>query len=113
MAPSRKPAGLLITRSELERALDELISNQRGVDFQRIAIPLARERCPALVASEISKDGGEDAYLIATLPDGKILSVASSLTATPRKIRDDLQKIRRRKPQLNTLWFYTPGRPTM
>jgi hypothetical protein len=97
-----------ITRSELERALDELISNQRGVDFQRIAVPLARERCPALVASEISKDGGEDAYLIARLPDGKVLSVASSITATLGKIRGDLTTIKKRKSEVNTLWFYTP-----
>jgi hypothetical protein len=101
-----------ITRSELERALDELISNKRGIDFQRIAVPLARERCPSLVANEISKDGGEDAFLVGKLPDGTVLSVAASLTATLDKIRNDIRKIKTRKPQVNSLWFYTPRAPT-
>jgi hypothetical protein len=101
-----------ITRSALETALNEVITNQRGIDFQRIAVRLARERCSALVASEVSKDGGEDAYLVGKLPSGKMLSVASSITATFKKICEDLTSIKRRKLEVDTLWFYTPRTPT-
>ena len=94
MASSRKPRRMRITRPELETAIDELISNKRGYDFQRIAVPLARERCPVLATSELFKDGGEGAYLIAIQPGGKFLSMASSLRATIGKIRTDLSRIK-------------------
>jgi hypothetical protein len=51
-----------IQRSRIETALEELISNNRAVDFQRIAVRLAQARCPDLIASELSHDGGEDAF---------------------------------------------------
>src|SRR4051812_42105837 len=108
MLPSRSAPLNPITRSDLERALDDLVSNQRSTDFQRIAVRLAKEKNPSLVASEISKDGGEDAFLLGKLPDGTSLSVAASLTATIGKIRLDLNAVRKRKPDVKTLWFYTP-----
>jgi hypothetical protein len=107
MSPSRTAPLNPITRSDLETALDDLNSNQRSTDFQRIAVRLAKEKNPSLVASEISKDGGEDAFLLGKLPDGTLLSVAASLTATIGKIRSDLKAIKKRKPDIKTLWFYT------
>jgi hypothetical protein len=56
-----------INRPMLELALDELIANRRGADLQRLALPLARELCPGLVANELTKDGGEDAFLASAL----------------------------------------------
>jgi hypothetical protein len=98
MPSSRKPPPNTITRSTLDAALGELIVNQRGIDFQRIGVRLARERCPAVVASDVSKDGGEDAYLLATLSDGKMLSVATSITATLNKVPRTASAVRIFRP---------------
>jgi hypothetical protein len=51
-----------IAWSQIEKGLDELIAHQRSADFQRAAIRLAQARCPELIASELSHDGGEDAF---------------------------------------------------
>src|SRR4030081_3333863 len=94
--------------SQIEKALDELIANQRSADFQRVAIRLAQARCPELIASELSHDGGEDAFTAHAVIGGRHLAVGCSLTATPGKIKSDLESIRRRKPHINELWFFTP-----
>jgi hypothetical protein len=65
-----------------EKALDEPIANQRSTDFQRIALRLAQARCQELIASEISHDGGEDAFTAHAATGGRHLAVACSLTAT-------------------------------
>jgi hypothetical protein len=103
---------MTINRHALETALNDLIVNQRGLDFQRIAVPLARQRCWNLVASEPSKDGGEDAFFAGVSSNWRTLAVACSITATEEKIRNDLTRIQGRKPHLATLWFYTPQGPT-
>lgn len=98
-----------ISRVAIETALDELILNQRGADLQRIVLPLAKRRCPELVANELSKDGGEDGFIASTSSsDAPHLAVASSITAKWSKVRADIERIRERKPRLERLWFYTP-----
>lgn len=96
-----------LRRSQIETSLEELISNNRAADFQRVAVRLAQERCPDLIASELSHDGGEDAFTAYTV-GGRQLAVACSLTATLAKIKSDLEVIRTRKPHISELWFFTP-----
>ena len=71
----------LLNRADLERALDDLIVNQRWAEFQRIALALARGLCPALIANELWKDGGEDGFVAdVALNDGRVLAGARSKT---------------------------------
>jgi hypothetical protein len=98
----------LASRLAVERALDELILNRRWADFQRIALPLARAICPALVANEITRDGGEDGFLASAVVDRQVLAAACSITASWEKIETDLERIKGRKPELTALWFFTP-----
>jgi hypothetical protein len=53
---------MAILRADIERALDELISNEEGMRFQALAVVLAKQKCPELIASERRNDGGLDAY---------------------------------------------------
>lgn len=98
----------LASRPAVENALDELILNKRWADFQRVALPLARAICPALVANEITKDGGEDGFLASAVVDRQVLAAACSITASWEKIQTDLERIKDRKPELAALWFFTP-----
>jgi hypothetical protein len=97
-----------LNRALLESALDEVIANQRGIDFQRIAIPLARHRCPQIVANEVTKDGGADGFLATVSLDQKrVLAVGCSITASWRKIRKDIETAKGRNSDLTAFWFYT------
>ena len=59
-------------RSEIERALDEMISDETGNKFQGLAVVHAQQKWPRLVACERKWDGGLDAYASGELePDGK------------------------------------------
>jgi hypothetical protein len=96
-------------RSEIETALNELISNEEGIRFQGIAVVLAKQKWPDLIASERKKDLGRDAYAPAILAnDGRGRVLASSLTATIDKIQGDLKRIRQAISDLSILIFYTP-----
>lgn len=94
-----------IQRSEIERALDDLISFEEGFKFQSLAVILAKQRWHALVASERKWDLGLDAYAPG-------LALASSLTATLEKVKEDAQRIRERDTDVATLIFYTPQKVT-
>ena len=72
-----------VLRSDIERALDDMISNEEGMRFQGLAVVLAKQRWPEFIACERKKDLGADAIARASLaPDqsGKVL--ACSLTAS-------------------------------
>lgn len=97
-----------LNRAEFQSALDDVVANQRGIDFQRIAIPLARERCPQIVANEVTKDGGADGFLATvSLDDKHVLAVGCSITATWAKVRHDLRTLKERNRELSAFWFYT------
>jgi hypothetical protein len=49
-------------RTEIEKALNELISYEDGMRFQSLAVVLAKQKWPDLVACERKKDLGLDAY---------------------------------------------------
>ena len=54
------PNSRIPTRIEIERALDELVSYEEGFRFQHLAVILAKQRWPELIASEPKKDHGLD-----------------------------------------------------
>jgi cation transport regulator ChaC len=96
-------------RSEIEKALDEIISNEEGMSFQGLAVVLARQRWPELIASERKNDLGLDAYASASLSPDKIgKGLACSITGELSKIADDAKKVKQHFTDVNVLLFYTP-----
>jgi hypothetical protein len=96
-------------RSDLERALDDLISNEEGMKFQGLAVVLAKKRWPDLIACERKRDLGADAIAkpsFAAEGEGKVL--ACSITAKLAKIRDDAEKVREHFSGIHKLIFATP-----
>jgi hypothetical protein len=94
---------MTVLRTDIERALDDLISNEEGMRFQGLAVVLAKQHWPELVASERKKDLGADA-----VGSGRVL--ACSLTATLGKIKSDAAKIKKSFPGVTALIFATPQR---
>ena len=69
---------MTILRVDIERALDELIANEDGMRFQALAVVLAKQKWPDLVAAERHKDGGLDARSLASVAhDNKGRGLAS------------------------------------
>lgn len=82
-------------RSEIEKALDELISEEAGMKFQGLAVVLAKQKWPRLVASERKWDMGLDAYASGELePDGRGTGLACSLTPEYEKTASDATKVK-------------------
>jgi hypothetical protein len=79
---------MAILRTDIERALDELISNEEGMRFQGLAVVLAKQKWPDLIASERHRDLGLDAYAAESVAqDKKAKGLASSITGTIAKIK--------------------------
>lgn len=96
-------------RSEIERALDEIISEEGGARFQNLAVMNAQQKWPRLIACERKWDGGLDAHANGALePDGRGIGLASSITGTLEKIRIDARKVREHYPDVQVLIFSTP-----
>src|SRR5258708_16081104 len=96
-------------RTDVERALDELISNEEGMRFQALAVVLAKQRCPEFIASERRNEGGLDAYAPASLSQNrKAKGLACSNTATITKIKGDAAEAKKYFPDIQTLIFATP-----
>jgi hypothetical protein len=94
---------MIVLRTDIERALDDLISNEEGMRFQGLAVVLAKQHWPEFVASERKKDLGADA-----IGSGRVL--ACSLTATLGKIKSDAAKIKKSFLGVTALIFATPQR---
>jgi hypothetical protein len=45
---------MTVLRIDIERALDEVISNEDGMRFQGLAVVLAKEKWPGLIAFAVS-----------------------------------------------------------
>ena len=100
-------------RTEIERALDEMISEETGKKFQGIAVVHAKQKWPQLVACERNWDGGLDAYASGELDrEGKGVGLACSITATPSKVEKDAKDARKNYPDLRVLIFSTPKEVT-
>jgi hypothetical protein len=96
---------MAVLRSDIEKALDEMISNEEGMRFQGLAVALAKQLWPDLIASERKKDLGADA-----VGGGKAL--ACSLTATLKKIKEDATGIKAHFSGVEKLIFATPKKVT-
>jgi DNA polymerase III delta prime subunit len=90
------------TRTDIERALDELVLYEGGFRFQHLAVILAKQRWPELIASEPKKDHGLDAHALTGL------GLATSITPSLDKIKNDISRARGSFPKLQSLIFYTP-----
>jgi len=100
---------MTVRRTDIETALDELILHEEWLRFQRLAVVLAKQKWPEFIASEVKKDLGLDAHARALLAaDGKGRGLACSLTATIKKIKQDLDKIQQQASDVKTLIFATP-----
>ena len=96
-------------RTEIERALDEMISDEVGNKFQGLAVVRAQQKWPRLVACERKWDGGLDAHANGALePDGNGLGLACSTTATIKKVKRDAAKTKEHYPDVRVLIFATP-----
>lgn len=88
-------------RSEIIRALDELVVDEVGMRFQGIAVVHAKRKWPQLVACERKWDGGLDAHADGALePNGKGIGLASSTTPTIAKIKHDATNTKKHYPDV-------------
>src|SRR5579859_3946870 len=95
-------------RSEIIRALEELMVEEGGMRFQGIAVVHAKHKWPRLVACERKWDGGLDAHADGVLePDGKGIGLACSTTATIEKIKRDATGTKQHYPDVKVLIFST------
>ena len=115
----------MVKRTQIETALDEIISNEEGMTFQGLAVALAKQRWRELIASERHKDLGLDAYASGALSPGGIgKALACSVTGEARepkftrkdrllpKIKSDIQRFRPHFEDVQVLIFATPHRVT-
>jgi hypothetical protein len=94
---------------DLGRAFDEIVANEEGLRFQRIAVRILRQTWPQIVASEPKKDLGADGIVPIQLAEDRTERVvACSLTASYAKLLADAQKIKRNFPSATILLFATP-----
>jgi hypothetical protein len=95
-------------RTQIELALDEMISDETGKKFQGLAVVHAKQKWPQLVACERNWDGGLDAYASAELnSEKKCIGLACSITATSAKVEGDAREARKHYPDLRVLIFST------
>ena len=101
---------MAILRTDIEKALDEIISQEEGMRFQGLAVVLGRQRWPELIAHQRKKDFGLDAYAPASETPEKVgKGLAASITATQKKVFGDAKKAKKNFPDLKTLLFVTPA----
>lgn len=102
-----------VRRTDIERALDEIISNEDGMRFQNLAVVLAKEKRPDLFACERKNDLGADAIArLSPATDSKGTALACSITAELGKIRSDATKVKQHFSDVQTLIFATPAKVT-
>ena len=99
---------MAILRTDIERALEGLASEEEGMRFQGLAVVLGKKRWPELIARQRKKDLGLDAYAPASLTLEKIgKGLAASITPTLKKISADAKTAKKNFPDLKTLLFVT------
>ena len=102
---------MAILRSDIERALNDLVSQEEGMRFQGLAVVIGKKRWPELIAHPRKKDLGLDASAPASLTPEKIgKGLAASITPKLSKISDDARKAKKNFPDLKILLFVTVAR---
>lgn len=100
-----------VLRTDIERALDELASQEEGMRFQGLAVVLGKQRWPELIARQRKKDLGLDAYAPESITPEKIgKGLAASITATLKKVSDDAKTAKEEFPDLKMLLFVTSAK---
>lgn len=102
---------MAILRVDIERALDELVSQENGMRFQGLAVALGKKRWPELIARQRKKDFGLDAFAPANLTPEKIgKGLAASVTPTLKKVSDDAKEAKDEFTDLQALLFVTSAK---
>lgn len=102
---------MAVIRTDIERALDELASQEEGMRFQGLAVVLGKMRWPELIARQRKKDLGLDAYASSSLsPDRVGKGLAASITPTLKKISHDVTTAKENFPDLKVLLFVTSAK---
>jgi len=102
---------MTILRTDIERALDELASQEEGMRFQGLAVILGKKRWPELIARQRKKDYGLDAYAPASLTPEKIgKGLAASITPTLKKVSADAVTAKENFSDLGMLMFVTSAK---
>lgn len=102
---------MVVLRTDIERALDEIASQEEGMRFQGLAVVLGKKRWPELIARQRKKDLGLDAYVPASLTPEKIgKGLAASITPTLKKISGDAKTAKENFSDLKTLLFVTSAK---
>ena len=102
---------MAILRTDIERALDELASQEEGMRFQGLAVVLGKKRWPELIARQRKKDFGLDAYAPSSLTTERIgKGLAASITPTLKKISGDAKTAKENFPDLKMLLFVTSAK---
>jgi len=102
---------MAVLRTDIERALDELASQEEGMRFQGLAVVLGKKRWPELIARQRKKDLGLDAYAPSSLTPERIgKGLAASITPTLKKISADATTAKENFPDLRTLLFVTSAK---
>ena len=102
---------MVILRTDIERALNEIASQEGGMLFQGLAVVLGKKRWPELIARQRKKDFGLDAYASANLTPERIgKGLAASITPTLKKISNDATTARESFPDLKMLLFVTSAK---
>ena len=102
---------MAVLRIDIERALDELVSQEEGMRFQGLAVVLGKQRWPELIANEWKNDFGLEAYAPPKLmPERVGKGLAASITATPGKVSADAKTAKKNYPDLKVLLFVTPAK---
>ena len=100
---------MAVLRTDIEGALNDLISNEGGMKFQGLAVILAKRRWTDLIASERKSDLGADAIAKpAFAAEGEGKALACSTTATIEKVRNDAKRIKDSFADISKLIFATP-----
>ncbi|HEV7506086.1 MAG TPA: hypothetical protein VGS07_14350 [Thermoanaerobaculia bacterium] len=102
---------MAVLRTDIERALAELASQEEGMRFQGLAVQLGKKYWPELIACQRKKDFGLDAYARASLtPESIGKGLAASITPTLKKISDDVKSAKKNFPDLRMLLFVTSAK---
>lgn len=102
---------MAILRTDIERALNELVSQEEGMRFQGLAVVLGKNRWPELIACQRKNDLGLDAYAAASLTADRIeKGLSASITPTLSKISKDAKTAKDNFPDLQALLFVTPAK---
>lgn len=100
-----------VLRTDIERALNELASQEEGMRFQGLAVVLGKKRWPELIARQRKKDLGLDAYAPSSLtPESTGKGLAASITPTLKKISGDAKTAKENFPDLKMLLFVTSAK---